>query len=154
MRVRWGVGETGGRLRRKRRKGGGVPLGYLAVLEPRGFPMMIPILPVLPDGLLLLLQSLVVQFLTGGVQLEGEVGCRLGLPLQLCVEHRGAVAAALQLVQEAALLVLEVGPQHTYQRPLVSQLFTQLSQGALLLGQAIFDLQTAGLQLLFLFRQV
>lgn len=58
-----------------------------------------------------LLHPLVVQFLPGGMQLEGEVRRCLRLFLQLGVEDVGAVAAELELLQEVPLLLLQIGSE-------------------------------------------
>lgn len=73
-----------------------------------------------------LLHPLVVQFLPGGVQLERQISCRLCLFLQLGVEDVGAVAAELELLQEVALLFLEIGSEGSHQSPFVAQLLSEL----------------------------
>ena len=57
-----------------------------------------------------------LQFLARRMQLAGEVGGRLGVLLQLRAQHGGSVAAATQLLQEAALLGAQAAAQRRHQR--------------------------------------
>ncbi|KAL7831862.1 hypothetical protein AOLI_G00294100 [Acnodon oligacanthus] len=95
-----------------------------------------------------LLPSLLLQLLPGCVQLKGQVGSGLSLFLQLSVQRCAPVAAALQLLQKAALFFLEAGPQCTHQRPLVGQLCPELALRLLLLLQPALHFPAARLQLL------
>lgn len=73
-----------------------------------------------------LLHPLVVQFLPGGVQLEREISRCLCLFLKLSIEDVGAVTAELQLLQEVALLFLEIGSEGSHQSPFVGKLLLEL----------------------------
>lgn len=76
-----------------------------------------------------------VKLLLGGMQLEGEVGSRLSLLLQLRVEDGCTVAPPLQLLQELPLPVPQAGPQSSHQSLLVPELFLQLEVVLFLLLQ-------------------